>query len=148
MTPPRTAIVTGSTSGIGLAVARALAAQGYRLVFNGFGDPTAINALVADTTARHGVEAIYHPADMSKPTEVRDLVATTEQQFGGVDVLVNNAGVQHTAPIEEFPDEKWDALLAVNLSAAFHATKAVLPGMRQRNYGRIVNTASVHGLVG
>jgi 3-hydroxybutyrate dehydrogenase len=148
MTRSKTAIVTGSTSGIGLAVARALAAEGCRLVFNGFGDRTAIDALMADVAARHGVEAIHHPADVSRPAEVRDLVATAEQRFGGVDVLVNNAGIQHTAPFEAFPDERWDAVLAVNLSAAFHAIKAVLPGMRARNFGRIVNVASVHGLVG
>lgn len=143
----RTALVTGSTSGIGLAVARALAAEGCNLVFNGFGDRAAIDAQVADTVSRHAIEAIYHPADVSRPAEVRDLVASAERRFGGVDVLVNNAGIQHTAPFESFPDERWDAILAVNLSAAFHAIKAALPGMRRRNFGRIVNVASVHGLV-
>jgi 3-hydroxybutyrate dehydrogenase len=144
----KTAIVTGSTSGIGRAVAHALAAEGCALVFNGFGDPAAIAALVADTAAAHGVETVHHPADVSRPADVRDLVAAAERRFGGVDILVNNAGVQHVAPLESFPDDEWDRLLAVNLSAAFHATKAVLPGMRRRNFGRVVNVASVHGLVG
>lgn len=146
--PARTAVVTGSTSGIGLAVARALAADGCNVVFNGFGDPAAIDRVEADTAGQYGVTAVYHAADVAKPAEVRDLIAAAERRFGGIDILVNNAGVQHVAPIESFPDEAWDAVLAVNLSAAFHATKAALPGMRARNYGRIVNIASVHGLVG
>jgi 3-hydroxybutyrate dehydrogenase len=148
MTPSRTAVVTGSTSGIGLAIARALGAGGYNLVFNGFGDPAAIDVLTADVAARFGVGAVHHPADLSRPAEVRELVRFAEQHFGDVNVLVNNAGIQHTSPIESFPDDRWDALLAVNLSAAFHAIKAVLPGMRARNFGRIVNIASAHGLVG
>jgi 3-hydroxybutyrate dehydrogenase len=144
----RTALVTGSTSGIGLAIARALAAEGCDLVFNGFGDRAAIDRLVAETAAQYRVRALYHGADLRRPAEVRELVAFAEREFGAVDVLVNNAGVQHMAPLEEFPDDRWDELLAVNLSAAFHAIKAALPGMRKRDFGRIVNIASAHGLVG
>ncbi len=148
MPPPHTAVVTGSTSGIGLAIARALAALGCDLVVNGFGDRPAVDALAADLASEYRVRVLYHPADVGRPAEARNLVASAEARLGRVDVLVNNAGVQHTAPIEAFPDEAWDAVLAVNLSAAFHATKAVLPGMRRRDFGRVVNVASVHGLVG
>ena len=144
----RTAIVTGSTSGIGRVTARALAAAGCDIVFNGFGDPAEVEALVAHTAAEFGVRAVYHPADVARPADVRDLVRFAETAFGRLDVLVNNAGVQHTAPLEAFPDDAWDLVLAVNLSAAFHATKAALPGMRARGFGRVVNIASVHGLVG
>ena len=147
MLTANTAVVTGSTSGIGLAVARALAAEGCHVVFNGFGDPAVIEKLVGDTAAASGVKALHHPADVSKPAEVRDLIAFAERELGRVDVLVNNAGIQHVASIETLPDEKWDAILAVNLSAAFHAMKATLPGMRRRNFGRIINIASAHGLV-
>lgn len=143
----KTAVVTGSTSGIGLATARALAAEGANVVFNGFGDPAEVERLVGDTAAGYGVTALHHPADVSKPTEVRALIAFAEEKLGGVDVLVNNAGIQHVASIETLPDDKWDLILAVNLSAAFHAMKAALPGMRRRNFGRVVNIASAHGLV-
>jgi 3-hydroxybutyrate dehydrogenase len=147
MITARTAVITGSTSGIGLAIARALAAEGVGVVFNGFGDPADVHRLVEDTAAGYGVKAFHHPADVSRPAEVRDLIAFAEGKLGSIDVLVNNAGIQHVASIETLPDEKWDAILAVNLSAAFHAMKAALPGMRRRNFGRIVNIASAHGLV-
>jgi 3-hydroxybutyrate dehydrogenase len=143
----RSAIVTGSTSGIGLAVARALAQQGVRVMLNGFGDAAAIEATRAGLAAEAGVEVGYSSADMSRPAEIAQMVAQTEQRFGGVDILVNNAGIQHVAPVDEFPDAKWEQILAINLSSNFYAIKAVLPGMKQRNRGRIVNIASAHGLV-
>jgi 3-hydroxybutyrate dehydrogenase len=147
MTHSRTAVVTGSTSGIGLAIARALAAEGCAIVFSGFGDPKAIDEIVRAARDQFRVEVLYAAADMSRPSEIRSLVATAEEQFGSVDILVNNAGIQFISPVEAFPEDKWDELLAVNLSAAFHAIKAALPGMRRRNFGRIVNIASAHGLV-
>ena len=143
----RSAIVTGSTSGIGLGIARALAAAGANVVLNGFGDAREIERLRAGLAAEFGVTVAFSGADMSKPGEVRGMVAHAVGTLGGVDILVNNAGIQHTAPVEEFPDDRWDAILAINLSASFHAVKAALPGMRERNWGRIVNVASVHGLV-
>lgn len=143
----KSAIITGSTSGIGLAVAETLAGQGCNILFNGFGDKDAIRQLVKDTQEKHRVGADYSPADMSKPNDIADMVGMAEKQFGAVDLLVNNAGIQHTAPVEEFPDDKWDAIIAINLSSAFHAVKAALPGMKKRGFGRIVNIASVHGLV-
>ncbi len=143
----KVAVVTGSTSGIGLGIAEALAAQGADVVLNGFGEEGAIRRLRDELASRHGVRAIHHGADMGRPEEIRDLVATAEREFGRVDVLVNNAGIQFTAPVQDFPDEKWDQVLAINLTAAFHATKAVLPGMLGRNWGRVVNIASAHGLV-
>ncbi len=143
----KSAIVTGSTSGIGLAIAHALAAEGCNIVFNGFGDKAAIDALLADFPKQYGVKVVYSSADMSKADQIRDMVKTGESSFGAVDILVNNAGIQFTATIEEFPEDKWDAIIAINLSSAFHAIKAALPGMRTRGFGRIVNTASVHGLV-
>ena len=143
----KTAIVTGSTSGIGLGIATALAAEGCDIVLNGFGDPAEIERLRAGLAETHGVRAAYVAADMAKPAEIRDLVAEAERRFGGVDILVNNAGIQHVAKIVDFPEERWDAVIAVNLSAAFHATKAALPGMIGRGWGRIVNIASAHGLV-
>lgn len=143
----KNAIVTGSTSGIGLSIAGTLAAQGCNILFNGFGDKTEIDKLVLDTSKRFGVQTSYSAADMTKPAQIRDLVREAESSFGGVDILVNNAGIQFTAPIENFPDEKWDAIIAINLSAAFHAIKAALPGMKARGFGRIINIASVHGLV-
>jgi 3-hydroxybutyrate dehydrogenase len=143
----KTAVVTGSTSGIGHGIANALAAAGCNLVLNGFGDAAEIEKIRADLATRNGVKAVYSPADMSKPAEIRQMIATAEQQLGSCDILVNNAGIQFVAPIEEFPDDKWDAIIAINLSAAFHASKAAVPGMKRRGWGRIINIASAHGLV-
>lgn len=143
----KTAIVTGSTSGIGLGIARALAGAGARVMLNGFGDAAQIEALRAGLAQEFGVEVAYNPADMSEPAQIHALIANAQQQLGSVDVLVNNAGIQHTSPIESFPAERWDAILAINLSSAFHAIQAALPGMRASNWGRIINIASVHGLV-
>lgn len=144
---PLTAIVTGSTSGIGLGVATSFAAQGLNLMLNGFGDRDEIEAIRASLEDRYGVKVLYDGADMTKPDEIRALVAAAERRIGPVDVLVNNAGIQHVAPVEDFPDEKWNAIIAINLSAAFHATKAVFAGMKARKFGRIINIASAHGLV-
>ncbi|WP_077034052.1 3-hydroxybutyrate dehydrogenase [Pelomonas sp. KK5] len=137
----KTAVVTGSTSGIGLGIALALARQGMNIVLNGFGEvPRAqIEAL--------GVRAGYHGADMSRPAEIEAMMAYADAEFGGCDVLVNNAGIQHVAAVEEFPTERWDAIIAINLTSAFHTTRLALPGMKQRGWGRIINLASVHGLV-
>jgi 3-hydroxybutyrate dehydrogenase len=143
----KTAVVTGSTSGIGLGIATALAAEGCDVMLNGFGDATAIERLRAGLAEQHGVRAAYFAADMAKPTEIRDLVAETARRFGDVDILVNNAGIQHVAKIVEFPEERWDAVIAINLSAAFHASKAALPLMIAKKWGRIINIASAHGLV-
>ncbi len=143
----KTAVVTGSTSGIGLGIAHALAAQGVSVMLNGFGDAVEIEAIRAGMASKHGVKAAYNGADMSKGTEVANLIAAAQSELGGVDILVNNAGIQHVAPVEEFPVEKWDAIIAINLSSAFHAIRAALPGMRQRGWGRIINIASAHGLV-
>jgi len=143
----KTALVTGSTSGIGLAIARAMAAEGANIVLNGFGDPAAIETTRAGLEGEFGVKAAYSGADMTRPDQIAAMVAEAEQAFGAVDVLVNNAGVQHVAPIEEFPLDKWDMILAINLSAAFHAMRAAIPGMKARGWGRIVSTASAHSLV-
>jgi 3-hydroxybutyrate dehydrogenase len=143
----RRALVTGSTSGIGLAIARALAAEGADVVINGFGEAGAIEAARAGMEAEFGVRAIYHGADMSKPDEILAMMQQAKDRLGGVDILVNNAGVQFVSPIEEFPVEKWDQILAINLSAAFHTIRAAAPGMKSRKWGRIVNTASAHSLV-
>jgi 3-hydroxybutyrate dehydrogenase len=143
----KSAIVTGSTSGIGQAIAVALATGGCNVMLNGFGDRTAIDKQRADMAAKHGVKVEYNGADMSKGTEIADLVAKTNAAFGGVDILVNNAGIQFTAPIESFPPEKWDAIIAINLSATYHAIHHALPLMKARKWGRIVNIASTHGLV-
>jgi 3-hydroxybutyrate dehydrogenase len=142
----RVAVVTGSTSGIGLGVARALAADGAAVLLNGFGSQGAIDAAIASVAAVSAAVA-HSAADVSKPDEITGMLAQAGRELGAVDILVNNAGIQHTAPTEEFPVERWDAILAVNLSAAFYATRGVLAGMRERNWGRIVNIASTHGLV-
>jgi 3-hydroxybutyrate dehydrogenase len=139
----KTALVTGSTSGIGLGIARALAAQGANVVLNGFGDVAAPKAEVA----AFGVRVGYHGADMSKPGEIEAMMAYAAAEFGGVDVLVNNAGIQHVAAIEDFPPAKWDAIIAINLSSTFHTTRLALAGMRTKNWGRVINIASTHGLV-
>jgi 3-hydroxybutyrate dehydrogenase len=141
------AVVTGSTSGIGLGIARALGNAGSNLLINGFGDAAQIEDLRAGLAREFGVKVIYSGADMSKPEQVRAMVQMAEKELGAADILVNNAGIQHTAPIESFPPERWDAVLAINLSSVFHAIQAALPGMRTRNWGRIVNIASTHGLV-
>ena len=139
----KTALVTGSTSGIGLGLAVELARQGANVMLNGFGD---IDAAKAEVAALGG-KVSYHGADMSKPAEIEALVRACEAEFGAVDILVNNAGIQHVANIEDFPADRWDAIIAINLSSAFHTTRAALPGMKARNWGRVLNIASVHGLV-
>ena len=139
----KTALVTGSTSGIGLGIARALAAQGANIVLNGFGDVDGPRAAIAAL----GVQVGYHGADMSRPAEIEAMMTFAASTFGRVDILVNNAGIQHVARIENFPTERWDAVIAINLSSAFHATRLALPAMREANWGRIINLASVHGLV-
>ena len=143
----KTALVTGSTSGIGLAIARAMAKDGANLVINGFGDKGAIEKERAGLEREFGIKAVYSGADMSKPDEIADMVAKTEKDLGSLDVLVNNAGIQFVANIEDFPVAKWDAVIAINLSASFHAIKAALPGMKKRGWGRVINIASAHGLV-
>jgi 3-hydroxybutyrate dehydrogenase len=143
----KVAVITGSTSGIGLAVARSLAEQGVDIMLNGFGEMSVIIALQKSIKAEYDVEVKYHPADMSKPYEARELIAATHSYFGRIDILINNAGIQHVAPIEEFPDDRWDDIIAVNLSSAFHTIKAVTPIMKMQGYGRIINMASIHGMV-
>jgi 3-hydroxybutyrate dehydrogenase len=143
----KSAIVTGSTSGIGLGIASALAAQGSDVMINGFGDPEEIHALCSTLAADHGVRVVHSSADMARPDEIEAMVLNAIALFGGVDILVNNAGIQHVAPVDEFPIDKWDQILAVNLSSAFHAIRASLPSMKARRWGRIVNIASAHGLV-
>jgi 3-hydroxybutyrate dehydrogenase len=144
----KVAIVTGSTSGIGLGIAKVLASHSANIVLNGFGDAGEIEAIRSGIEREHGVRVHYDGADMSKGQAVRGLVAATVERLGRVDVLVNNAGIQFTAPVEEFPAEKWDAILAINLSAAFHGIAAALPRMKRQGWGRIINVASAHGLVG
>ena len=143
----KTALVTGSTSGIGLAYARALAAEGANITINGFGDAAAIEKERAGIEKDFGVKATYSPADMTKPAEIATMVQTTEKTFGSLDILVNNAGIQYVSPIEEFPIEKWDQIIAINLSSAFHTIRAAVPGMKARKWGRIISTASAHSLV-
>ncbi len=143
----KNAIITGSTSGIGLAIAHVLASKGCNIMVNGMGDKATIDGIIAELPKKYGVKTIYDGADMSKPADIRNMVADCEKNLGSVDILVNNAGIQFTATVEEFPEEKWDAIIAINLSASFHAIKAALPRMRKRDFGRIINIASVHGLV-
>ena len=143
----KSVVVTGSTSGIGQAIAEAFAAAGCNVMLNGFGDKAAIARLREGMAEKNGVRVEYHAADMSRPAEIADLVAKGQAVFGGIDILVNNAGIQFTAPVEKFPPEKWDAIIAINLSAAFHAVHAALPQMKARKWGRIINVASTHGLV-
>ncbi len=147
MLQSKAAVVTGSTSGIGLAIARAMAKEGANVLLNGFGNPDEIEATRAGIEAEFGVKATYSAADMSKPAEIEGMIRQAEEAFGSVDVLVNNAGIQHVSPVEDFPVEKWDAIIAINLSSAFHTTRAAIPGMKRRGWGRIINTASAHSLV-
>ncbi len=143
----KSAVITGSTSGIGLGVARALAGAGSNVVLNGFGDAGEIEKLRAGIEKEFGIKALYSPADMTKPVEIVAMVKMAETTLGAVDVLVNNAGIQHVSPIEDFPVEKWDAIIAINLVSAFHTIRAAVPGMKKRKWGRIINTASAHSLV-
>ena len=143
----KTALVTGSTSGIGLGIATALAAQGANLMLNGFGDAAEIETLRTSLERQHKVRVAYHPADVSKPSQIAAMVAETGEKLGGPDILVNNAGIQHVANIEDFPEERWDAIIGINLSAVFHAMKAAIPAMKRKGWGRIINIASAHGLV-
>jgi len=141
------ALVTGSTSGIGLGIAEVLAQRGVNIVLNGFGDPAEIERLRAGLASRHGVEVEYENADLMKTDEIEALIGRIVERHGAIDILVNNAGIQHVARVENFPVDRWDAVIALNLSAAFHATRCALPAMQQRNWGRIINIASAHGLV-
>ena len=143
----KSVIVTGSTSGIGLGIARAFAAQGCNVMLNGFGDGIGIEKLRAALAAEHKVTVLYSTADMGHAVEIAAMIDQTKRRFGTVDILVNNAGIQHVAPVEEFPVDKWDQILAVNLSSAFHGIRAALPGMKEKGWGRIINIASAHGLV-
>ena len=142
----KTALVTGSTSGIGLGIARALAREGANIVINGFGAPDQIAAVETELKSLK-VKTFYHGADMSKPEAIEDMIRTAESSFKQIDILVNNAGIQHVAPVESFPVDRWDAIIAINLTSAFHTTRLILPKMKQANWGRIINVASVHGLV-
>lgn len=141
------ALVTGSTSGIGLAMAKALAGQGANIMLNGFGDADEIEKIRQGIESDFGVKALYSGADLSKPDEIEDMMKMAASDFGGVDILVNNAGIQYTALVEDFPVEKWNAIIAINLSSAYHTTRLAVPHMKKQNWGRIINTASAHGLV-
>ncbi len=143
----RSAVITGSTSGIGLGIAHALAKEGCNILLNGFGDATEIEKIRAELANDFKVKCVYSPADMSKPADIRAMIALAAKELGSVDILVNNAGIQHVAPVPEFPDEKWDQIIAINLSSVFHASKAAIPLMRAKGWGRVVNIASAHGLV-
>lgn len=147
MTRKKSAIVTGSTSGIGLGMAKALAANGMNVMLNGFGDAGEIESIRSALSSEYGIEAGYHGADMTRPEEIGALFKAAQAQFGAVDVVINNAGIQHVAPIEDFPPEKWDAIIAINLSSAFHLTRHAIPGMKARGWGRVINLSSAHGLV-
>ncbi|WP_313295609.1 3-hydroxybutyrate dehydrogenase [Diaphorobacter sp.] len=144
----KTALVTGSTSGIGLGIAKALARQGANIVMNGFGDVDGSRAAVLEAGKEHGMRVAYHGADMSRPAEIEEMMTYGAGQFGRIDILVNNAGIQHVAPVEAFPVDKWDSIIAINLSSAFHTSRLALPAMQAAGWGRIINIASVHGLVG
>jgi len=143
----KTALITGSTSGIGLAIARALAQDGANIVLNGFGDKAAIEQIRGGIEKDFAVKALYSGADMTKPAEIADMIRTAENEFGSLDILINNAGIQHVANIEDFPIEKWDAIIAINLSSSFHTIRNAVPGMKKRKWGRIINISSAHGLV-
>ena len=143
----KVAVITGSTSGIGLGIAKALAKQGANIALNGFGDKNEIESNRAAIEKEHGIKALYHGADMTKPDEILDLIQTVKSELGSVDILVNNAGIQFVSPVEEFPPAKWDAIIAINLSSAFYATRAAVPLMKAQGWGRIINLASAHGLV-
>jgi 3-hydroxybutyrate dehydrogenase len=143
----KTAVVTGSTSGIGLAYARAFASQGANIVLNGMGQPADIEKERAAIESDYKVKAVHSPADMTKPAEIAEMVALGDKSFGSVDILVNNAGIQFVSPVDEFPPEKWEAIIAINLSSAFYAIRAAVPLMKKRGWGRIINTASAHSLV-
>ncbi len=147
MLQSKAAVVTGSTSGIGLAIARALAGEGANVLLNGFGDAAEIEGVRRGIETEFGVTALHSPADMAKPDQIEAMIRQVEEAFGAVDILVNNAGIQHVSPVESFPVEKWDAIIAINLSSVFHATRAALPRMRERGWGRIINMASAHSLV-
>ncbi len=141
------ALITGSTSGIGHAMATALAAEGVNIVLNGLGDPATIEQVRADIAKTHGVQVLYHGADMTRPAEIADMVAYAAKELGRLDILLNNAGIQHVAPIEDFPIDQWDKIIAINMSSAFHGTRAAIPIMKAQKRGRIVNLASAHALV-
>jgi 3-hydroxybutyrate dehydrogenase len=143
----KSAVVTGSTSGIGLGIARALAQRGANVCINGLGEKAEIEKARAGIEGDFAVKAVYSPADMTKPDQIVQMIEDAEKAFGAVDILVNNAGIQHVSPVEEFPPEKWDQIIAINLSAAFHAVRAAVPGMKARGWGRIISTASAHSLV-
>ena len=147
MTTPLNAVITGSTSGIGLSIAERFASAGWNVMLNGFGEATEIEAVRQRLEEEHGVKVLYHGADMTKPEEIRDLIKEAEGAYGQIDILVNNAGIQHVVKIEEFPEEKFDAIIAINMMSTFHTTKAVIGGMKKRGFGRIINIASAHGLV-
>jgi len=147
MSRRKCAVITGSTSGIGLGIAEALAETGYNIVLNGFGPAEEIEAIRTGIESKHGVTAIYNGADMTSPDQIAKMMETAERELGPVDVLVNNAGIQFVSPVEDFPIEKWDAIIAINLSSAFHTTRAVIAGMKQRGWGRVINISSAHGLV-
>ena len=144
----KAALVTGSTSGIGLAIAEALAANGCHVILNGLGDKNVIEQTRSQMEEKHGVSVLYHGADLSKSNEIEDMMDFAETHFGGIDVLVNNAGIQHVALTEDFPVEKWNAIIAINMNSNFHTTRLALPSMKRKNWGRIINVASAHGLVG